>query len=104
LALPDGPLVEGSMSNIFIKAGSQWQTPPLDQAGVNGIIRRRWLRLGNLTEADWQVQDLPKATSILLGNALMGIVPVASVDDQAIALPSSKELADLRNLIGLPSD
>ncbi|MFG1496433.1 aminodeoxychorismate lyase [Saccharospirillum sp. HFRX-1] len=104
LALPDGRLVEGSMSNIFIKAGSQWQTPPLDQAGVNGIIRRRWLRLGSLMEADWSVQSLPQATSILLANALMGIVPVASVDDQAIALPTASELADLRNLIGLPSD
>ena len=104
LALPNGYLVEGTMGNVFIKSGSQWQTPPLDQAGVNGIIRRRWLRLGSLTEADWPVQDLPKADGIVLGNALMGIVPVASVDDQAITLPTTDELADLRNLIGLPSD
>lgn len=104
LALPNGNLVEGSMCNVFIKAGSKWQTPPLDQAGVNGIIRRRWLRLGSLTEADWPVQELPKADGMVLANALMGIVPVASVDDQAIALPTASELADLRNLIGLPSD
>lgn len=104
LALPNGHLVEGTMANVFIKSGSHWQTPPLDQAGVNGIIRRRWLRLGSLTEADWPMQDLPKADGIVLGNALMGIVPVASVDDQAITLPTAAELVDLRNLIGLPSD
>ncbi|PTY36630.1 aminodeoxychorismate lyase [Saccharospirillum sp. MSK14-1] len=104
LALPSGFLVEGSMSNIFIKSGSQWQTPRLDQAGVNGIIRRRWLRLGSLIEADWLLEDLPKADGLVLGNALMGIVPVASVDNQAFVLPSPMELADLRNLIGLPSD
>lgn len=104
LALPDGRLVEGSMSNVFIKTASQWQTPPLDQAGVNGIIRRRWLRQGSLTEADWRLDDLPKAEAVVLGNALMGLVPVVAVDNQTITLPTPAELASLRNLIGLPSD
>lgn len=104
LALPDGRLVEGSMSNVFIKTGSQWQTPPLDQAGVNGIIRRRWLRLGSLTQANWQLRDLSDVDGLVLANALMGIVPVATVNDQAIAMPTATELAELRNLIGLPSD
>lgn len=104
MALPNGSLVEGSMSNVFIKLASQWQTPPLDQAGVNGIIRRRWLRLGGLMEAAWRLQDLANAEAIVLGNALMGLVPVASVDNHAIDLPTPAELATLRNLIGLPSD
>lgn len=104
MALPDGRLVEGSMSNVFIKADGQWQTPPLDQAGVNGIIRRRWLRLGDLIEADWHLDNLPNADAMVLGNALIGLVPVASLDGQTLALPSSAELATLRNLIGLPSD
>ncbi|WP_108127171.1 aminodeoxychorismate lyase [Saccharospirillum mangrovi] len=104
LGLSDGCLVEGTMCNVFIKTGQHWQTPPLDQAGVNGIIRRRWMRLGQLTEANWQMTDLPQADAMLLGNALMGLVPVAEVDGQPLTLPSPDELAQLRNLIGIPSD
>lgn len=104
LALPDGRLVEGSMSNCFIKQDGQWRTPRLDQAGVNGIIRRRWLRRGDLVEADSMLADLPGADALLLGNALMGLVPVARLDNQPLSLPSSAELAHLRDMIGLPSD
>lgn len=104
LMLADGRLVEGSMSNCFIRRAGRWTTPRLEEAGVDGIIRRRWRRLGTLDEADWPVTELPDAEALLIGNALLGLVPARQLDARPLLQPSPAELADLREAIGLPRD
>lgn len=102
----DGHVVEGSMSNVFYRRDGRWWTPGLDRAGVNGIIRRRWLRAGAdaLTIADIEPSELAGCEAVLIGNALMGLVKVTHLDDAAVAPADEVELASLRTQLGLNVD
>jgi 4-amino-4-deoxychorismate lyase len=101
-----GMLVEGSMSNVFFRRNGQWMTPDLVNAGVNGIIRRRWLRAKTLPLriADIRQAELGHCEALLLGNSLMGLVPVTHLDNTPLAQPDETELALIRTDIGLNVD
>jgi 4-amino-4-deoxychorismate lyase len=101
-----GMLVEGSMSNVFFRKNGQWCTPRLVNAGVNGIIRRRWLRAKRqpLAIADIRQADLGHCEALLLGNSLMGLVPVTHLDKTSLDQPDESELALIRTDIGLNVD
>lgn len=102
----DGKVVEGSMSNVFYRRGGRWFTPGLGQAGVNGIIRRRWLRAGAdaLTIADIKPDEMADSEAVLIGNTLMGLVKVTHLNDATIAPADEVELASLRTQLGLNVD
>ncbi|MEX0624462.1 MAG: aminodeoxychorismate lyase [Saccharospirillum sp.] len=102
----DGWVVEGSMSNVFYRRHGRWFTPGLDRAGVNGIIRRRWLQVGDdaLVVANIKPSDLTDCEAVLIGNTLMGLVPVTHLDEAPIARANEAELASLRTQIGLNVD
>lgn len=101
-----GNVVEGSMSNVFYRHDGRWLTPGLDQAGVNGIIRRRWLKAGTdaLSIADIGPSALSRCEAVLIGNTLMGLVKVTHLDDIAIAPADEVELTSLRTQLGLNVD
>lgn len=101
-----GWVVEGSMSNVFYCHGGQWLTPGLKRAGVNGIIRRRWLDSGHeaLGVADIRPDDLANCDALLIGNALMGLVRVTHFNDVPLPLADPIELASLQHRIGLNLD
>lgn len=101
-----GWVVEGSMSNVFYCRGGQWLTPGLKRAGVNGIIRRRWLDSGQqaLGIADIRPDDLASCEALLIGNALMGLVRVTHFNDVPLPQANPTELAFLQHRIGLNLD
>lgn len=101
-----GWVVEGSMSNLFYRRRGRWFTPALKRAGVNGIIRRRWLQLNDnsLSVADIKPDDLAGCEALLIGNTLMGLVRVTHLNDAPLALADEAELASLRTRIGLNLD
>lgn len=101
-----GWVVEGSMSNLFYRRHGRWYTPQLKRAGVNGIIRRRWLQMNDtiLGLADIKPNDLSDCEALLVGNALMGLVRVTHLNDAPLALADEAELASLRTRIGLNLD
>lgn len=106
MAMPDGRLVEGSMSNVLILRDGQWSTPPLDLAGVNGIVRRRLLQQDMLAvvERDCHMDELAGVESMLICNSLIGIVPVRSFERCPVPPPDERELHQLYLAIGLSRD
>ncbi len=106
MLLADGRVVEGSMSNLYLKQSGRWLTPDLADAGVNGIIRRRWLRLQDIpvSVADIYLKDLQQAEAMMISNSLIGLVPVLSLNARPLTPPAWDELSLIRTAIGLSSD
>ncbi len=76
-----GDVIEGCYSNLLVCKAGQWLTPMLDAAGVNGVIRQ-WLRQQLVvTEARLSLDDIKQADALVLSNSLMGIVPIARLDN-----------------------
>jgi 4-amino-4-deoxychorismate lyase len=80
----DENIVCGTMSNVFLRRGSQLMTPVLDRCGVAGVMRR-WIletagRVG-LTVAERRIRwrDLAAAEEVFMSNALVGIRSVAAI-------------------------
>lgn len=70
----------GTKSNIYFYLNDQWRTPKLDQAGVNGTVRR-WLlnNQSDFVEAEITHKDMASARYCLVSNAIVGIIPVSAI-------------------------
>jgi 4-amino-4-deoxychorismate lyase len=83
---PEGNIICGTMSNLFIRTGAQLATPLLDRCGVAGVMRR-WVltqaRRMPLRIAERRIRwlDLAAADEAFLTNAVVGIVPIARITD-----------------------
>ncbi|MGZ5817467.1 MAG: aminodeoxychorismate synthase component I [Burkholderiaceae bacterium] len=71
-----GELTEGGRSNVFIKLGGHWYTPPLSAGLLPGVMRAVLLE-----DPDWNarerrltLQDLRSAEEIVVCNALRGVL------------------------------
>lgn len=72
-----GEVTEGAISNIFIKKGEQFLTPPVSSGALNGIFRRDFLGTnGNALEKALTLDDLKSADAIFLTNAIRGMTQV----------------------------
>jgi para-aminobenzoate synthetase / 4-amino-4-deoxychorismate lyase len=70
-------LAEGSRTNIFIRKGTSWFTPPLDSGALPGIYRQYFIENNpNVFEKSVKLNDLIEADELLLTNALRGEVKV----------------------------
>jgi para-aminobenzoate synthetase/4-amino-4-deoxychorismate lyase len=73
-------LVEGAITNIFIRKGGNWLTPPVDAGLLAGIERKKWLSEDmNVTECNLIIDDILSADEIVLTNSLRGRVRVDKV-------------------------
>ena len=81
---PDGNVIEGSMSNLFMVKNGELVTPDLSRAGVAGIIRAAIIAqyqaagiatgIRNIT-----LQELYEADEVFYCNSVIGIWPVRSI-------------------------
>lgn len=82
LCLSSGEIVEASIGNIFWFDGNSWWTPPIDKAGVKGVIRSRLLEEGprevsqDFGEKALSWETLHQSQSVFICNTLIGIWPV----------------------------
>ena len=82
-----GRVIEGTMSNLFLRQGSRWFTPNLERCGVAGVIRGQILEIcaealsqEALQEArieDMSAKRLAQADELFLCNSLIGVWPIA---------------------------
>jgi branched-chain amino acid aminotransferase len=79
-----GRVAEGAASNLFIRRGSRWLTPPLTEGCLPGVMRRRVLELSGGEEAPLAPSDLWEADGVYLTNALMGCLPLAALDGKPL--------------------
>ena len=83
---PEGYVIEGTMSNLFAVRNGVLLTPDLGQCGVAGVMRRQVLSLAqNLgipcEFTSLRVDDLMGMSELFVTNSLIGIWPVARLDE-----------------------
>lgn len=91
----DENLVETSIANLFwLDASGAWNTPNLDFAGIDGVMRNHILeklhKIGSDTCSGFSpIDDLKHAKGVFICNSLMGIVPVRQIelDDEPLVFP-----------------
>ena len=73
-------VVEGSRTNIVIRVGNTWITPPLNSGALPGIYRKYFIeKYPEVEERNIKIEDLFNAEAILLTNVLRGEVKVNKV-------------------------
>lgn len=85
----DGRVLEGATSNLFLLRGHVLVTPPAGETVLAGIMRRQILmaaqRLGfTAEERDIPASELFTADEVFITNALIGLLPVASVEARPV--------------------
>ncbi|TYO98670.1 branched-chain amino acid aminotransferase/4-amino-4-deoxychorismate lyase [Geothermobacter ehrlichii] len=102
---PDGELLEGSISNIFLLLDGVLLTPPAGTLVLPGIARARVLQaarqLGLPTLEQPLYRDLlPQAREVFLTNSMFGLLPVTKID--ALKLPAGPVARKIRQALGPP--
>ncbi len=70
-----GELTEGGRSNVFVKLDGRWITPPLDAGLLPGVMRGVLIEELGAEERTLTREDLDRAESLMICNALRGAVP-----------------------------
>jgi para-aminobenzoate synthetase/4-amino-4-deoxychorismate lyase len=72
-----GELTEGGRSNVFVKLGGRWYTPPLSAGVLPGVMRAVLLddAAWGASERSLSRSDLLAAEAVVLCNALRGALP-----------------------------
>jgi len=73
----DGALIEGGRSNVLLRLGGRWFTPPVADGALPGVMRAQLLAdpLVAATERRLDHTDLLRAEAIWVCNALRGVLP-----------------------------
>jgi branched-chain amino acid aminotransferase len=87
---PNGEIVEGATSNVFLVRAGQLLTPPIEAGILAGITRKTVLELASELELpvhETQIHpgDLYRADEVFITSTVREIIPVIRVDDITIA-------------------
>lgn len=74
-------ITEGSISNVFVKIGNSYFTPPISSGVLPGVFRNRLLKRNGFSEKILTLEDLKKSDSIFVCNSLRGILRIKEVYD-----------------------
>jgi len=86
---PDGCVIEGAMRNVFAVFGDEVVTPPLSRGFLPGITRQTVLEIAGAKDTRCRERDVPlrelyTADECFLTSSLAEILPVRSVDGNAM--------------------
>jgi 4-amino-4-deoxychorismate lyase len=86
-----GQVVGGTMSNVFLIREGSLVTPPVDRAGVAGVLRSIVLRESGKLGLRHEVRNVPGgelrvADEVFVTNARIGVVPVRSVGEHSYTM------------------
>lgn len=89
-------VVEGTMSNLFMRRGNTLITPDLSACGVAGLQRERILKYAARLDlkaeiARFSLPVLLAADEVFVCNSVIGVWPVRQIDAQPIALGHAAE-------------
>ncbi len=102
---PAGNVLEGSVSSLFIVKDGHAHTPPLAAGILPGVARARVLALvgpERAHETPLTLDDVFGADEVFLTNALMGVMPVSTLDEHNFR-PHSPETSAVRHLFAQAS-
>ena len=86
----DGYLVEAAAGNLFWQQGSQWFTPCLTEAGIDGVARQLILNqgwLGDVKQVRIALKDFKDADNAFICNSVRGAVPVNKINGKVVSFP-----------------
>lgn len=75
-------VTEGAITNVFVRIGGQWFTPPVSDGLLPGVWRARFMAQTGATERSLTLADLAQADEVLLGNSVRGPVRVGEILEQ----------------------
>jgi len=80
----DGDVIEGTMSNLFMRKGSRLITPDLSRCGVAGLQRDRIMEVAPEAGLSVEVSRFPlrtllEADEVLVCNSVIGLWPVREI-------------------------
>jgi len=86
-----GELCEGAWSNLFLKLGGAWLTPPLDSGCLPGVTRALLLEIAAesgtpIEEAPVGADCLVEAEAALLTSTFRGVQPIRSLEGRTLAV------------------
>lgn len=81
-----GFITEASAANVFLHRGGIWHTPQLQRAGVAGVMRQNIMQQADIAQVNWRFAELASVDAIFICNALMGIVPVRSIEGRTLSI------------------
>lgn len=76
-------ITEGSISNVFVKIGNEYYTPPIESGVLPGVYRNRLLKRKGFREKRISLSELKNSNSVFLCNSLRGILRVVKTIDSA---------------------
>ncbi len=65
-------LLEGTISNVFVKIRDKYLTPPVELGLLPGVLREDLIQKGLAEEATLRIEDL-KGNEVFIGNSLRGL-------------------------------
>lgn len=68
----DGCVTETNISNLFIRQGDKWYTPPVEDGCLPGVYRSKVLDEGRAVEKSLTVEDVVSSDELALTNAVRG--------------------------------
>lgn len=98
---PEGWLIEGTMSNLFMVSGKRLLTPQLNRAGVAGVMREWLLEVADQQGLELHIgqftpSDMLAADEVFVCNSVIGIWPVTALDQQRWCVgPVTRQLQGL---------
>ena len=78
-----GELTEGAITNVFVRLGGEWLTPPLSAGLLPGIWRAAFLQAPGAREEAIPLERLAEAEAIVVGNSVRGAIEVGAVVGEA---------------------
>lgn len=78
-----GEVCEGAISNVIIKKGARFYTPPLSCGLLPGIFRGRLIKERRVKEKVLSLKDLLDADKVFLCNSVRGLVEVKLTSSRA---------------------
>lgn len=88
-----GFITEVSAANVFLFRDGVWHTPELLRAGVAGVMRQHIMQQADITPVNWPATELESVDAMFICNALMGIVPVHSVEGRALSVRTVQQFS-----------
>ncbi len=102
-----GQLCEGTGTNVFVRVGDDYLTPPLSSGCLAGVTRALVLEHCGGREAELPFEILHEAEEVLLVSSTRNIQPLSRVDERNLGGPSveTKRLVDgFADLLGANLD
>jgi para-aminobenzoate synthetase/4-amino-4-deoxychorismate lyase len=85
----DGALTEGGRSTLLVRLEGRWTTPPLSAGVLPGVMRSALMAdpAWAVTERTLWPEDLDRAESLAVCNALRGVLPAVLVSPELVGKP-----------------